>query len=68
MLNEITIGKTYIVNHTSGIIKAVFLRTSTSQFRKSTHFIFKSLKTGREIELKSKQKIKREANEFDKNF
>ena len=60
MLNTLVVGKIYTVKHSSGIIKAEFLRTSTSQFRKSTHFIFKNLASGREIELKSKQKIRAE--------
>jgi hypothetical protein len=65
------IGKTYIVKHTSGKIKAKFLRDAIynptfnpnrihNDRRSTHHYVFQNLSSGREIILKSRTKIYRE--------
>jgi len=57
-------GKVYIIKHTSGMIKARFLysveRGGGSWGRSMTHYIFQNLSTGRDIEIKSRVKIRKE--------
>ncbi len=65
------VGKIYIVKHSSGYIRARFVGESLSQSyhgphrlgRTITHYRFENLSSGREIVLKSRVKIKREATE-----
>ncbi len=63
------IGNVYIVKHSSGMIKARFIRESVynpifnpNRFglerRSTTHYIFQNLKSGRDIVLKSRVKIR----------
>lgn len=58
----------YVIKHSSGMIRARFLRTavytssrSTRLFprRSTTHYVFQNLETGREITIKSRVKIRR---------
>ncbi|MDE1971443.1 MAG: hypothetical protein KGI50_07760 [Patescibacteria group bacterium] len=66
------IGKTYIVKHSSGMIRAKFIReavynphfNSNRLFdrRSTTHYIFENLESGRTIEIKSRVKIRREVS------
>ena len=61
------VGQVYAVKHTSGRVPAKFLGTHIipsyhsvySQYKTNMrrHFIFENLKTGRQIELKSTQKV-----------
>jgi hypothetical protein len=62
-------GKVYIVKHSSGLIQARFVSERVrpgnhSMMRRiTTHYLFQNLKTGRDIVLKSRIKIKREVIE-----
>jgi hypothetical protein len=72
MLNEEMVpGKTYKIRLTNGTwTEGVFLRElenkrysynsnfSYFSFRRNTHYIFTNVRTGRKIEIKSKQRIK----------
>lgn len=71
-----TIGREYIVKHSSGLIHAICLRIEEhheprivhsrvfgdlpNNRRSTTRYIFQNTFTGREITLKSRVKIKRE--------
>lgn len=60
---ELTPGAVYNVRHSSGRIKARFLgETPPARWRTRTHYRFLNLNTGREIILKSKQKIINQEN------
>lgn len=56
-------GKIYLLNHSSGHIRAKFLRESKREGFKSfsqrayTHYVFENLASGREIVIKSRVKI-----------
>jgi hypothetical protein len=64
------VGKTYVVNHSSGLIDATFIRELVynpsfnsnrfRQLRSTTHYLFQNLKTGRDIVIKSRVKIRRQ--------
>ena len=67
---ELVVNKVYVVKHSSGFINAQYLgpvQRGGSQLRNGfltrrirNHFMFRNLKTGRDIEIKSLVKIKRE--------
>lgn len=63
-------GKVYLIKHASGLIKARFIgeKNIRSMARASfginsrtrTYYLFKNLRTGRDITLKSRARIRRE--------
>ena len=62
------VGNLYVIKHTSGMIRARFIREivynpifNTNRLhdrRSTTHYLFQNLKTGRDIIIKSRVKIK----------
>ena len=53
-------GQIYVIKHTSGLIRARFVGTREIGWkRKMTHYLFENLVTGRQIEIKSRAKIRR---------
>jgi len=53
------VGKTYIVRHTTGRVEARCLAIKEAGHRRREHYRFLNLASGREIELKSRQRILR---------
>ncbi len=64
------VNKVYLIKHSSGFVNARFLRLAIYnptfnpnwyyERRSTTHYVFENLKTGREIVLKSRVKIRRD--------
>ena len=59
------VGNLYVVKHTSGLIRARFIREIIHNpanrlyaRRSTTHYLFQNVKTGRDIIIKSRVKIK----------
>jgi len=57
------VGNLYVIKHTSGMIRARFIHeiyhaNPYGNRRSTTHYLFQNLKTGRDIIIKSRVKIK----------
>lgn len=58
---EVEVGKTYIMNHTSGKVPVTILSEKEPGRHSNTHWRAMNLKTRREIEIKSAAKLLRPA-------
>ena len=56
----LTVGKEYLVKHTSGMIHGRYLGSIQRGWGQHTHYLFINLKTGRQVEVKSGGRIKKE--------